>query len=369
MNMETEHIISRLITELGYTIDEAELTVKKLQSSTTEVQTAFNQWWEGKDPDLNLEVQGYTLKVLREDYGFNPVAALLIMDWLTRKPDEAARVLSEGYDVVYTSHQEEKHSENTKNVSHISTSPKRHGLLIGIDAASTMLPALRYAEADAQALANIFQQNGNFESVVLTGQAATAENISEAVAQFTRDRNENDTLMFYFAGHGVVTTSKDIRLLSYDPDERHNRGIDPEMLRSQIYESNAGQSLVILDCCYLGVVANLDQPRKTSHTDLKAFLQQLTESFEISRQEEGIFTRSLRVALIGATEQNTKKSMSDLILEILQGETESNPDKQEHQRTISLQEVYQYVADKMPNDMKPKLSGNVDKPLLLLTTS
>ena len=102
--MEREDIVSRLITELGYTTKEAELSARDLQSSAAPVQVAFNKWWEGRGLDPHLEVQGYTLEKLTNDYGFNPIAALLTMDRLIREPDEAIEALNEGYDVVHTSH-------------------------------------------------------------------------------------------------------------------------------------------------------------------------------------------------------------------------------------------------------------------------
>ena len=95
-----DEIIPRLIADFGYTEKNVERVAHNLQNCTPVVQEAFKKWWRGEGLDTHLEVKGYTLKRLTEEYGFGPIAAFLDMDWLIREPEKASQVLSEGYDVI-----------------------------------------------------------------------------------------------------------------------------------------------------------------------------------------------------------------------------------------------------------------------------
>lgn len=100
MNIQPHEIVPRLVAEFGYTEKNAQSVALELQACTLLVQEAFEKWWHGEGLDPHLEVKGYTLKRLTEEYGFGPIAAFLDMDWLIREPEEASQALSEGYDVV-----------------------------------------------------------------------------------------------------------------------------------------------------------------------------------------------------------------------------------------------------------------------------
>ncbi len=100
MNIQPDEIIPRLVAEFGYSEKNATRVALNLQACTPVVQEAFEKWWRGEGLDPRLEVKGYTLKRLVEEYGFGPIAAFLDMDWLIREPEKAAQALSEGYDVI-----------------------------------------------------------------------------------------------------------------------------------------------------------------------------------------------------------------------------------------------------------------------------
>jgi hypothetical protein len=100
MNIQPDEIIPRLVAEFGYKEKSAARVALNLQECTPVVQEAFEKWWRGEGLDPRLEVKGYTLKRLIEEYGFGPIAAFLDMDWLIREPEKASQALSEGYDVI-----------------------------------------------------------------------------------------------------------------------------------------------------------------------------------------------------------------------------------------------------------------------------
>ncbi len=98
MNIPSDAIVVRIMTEFGYTEKRAEEVVQKLQKSNPAVQEAFEKWWVGDGLDEHLLVEGYTLQKLVEEYNFNPMNASLTMDFLIREPGRAKRALSRGYD-------------------------------------------------------------------------------------------------------------------------------------------------------------------------------------------------------------------------------------------------------------------------------
>jgi hypothetical protein len=100
MNIQLEEIISRLVAEFGYSEKNAQRVALDLQACTPVIQEAFEKWWHGEGLDPHLEVKGFTLKRLTEEYRFGPIAAFLDMDWLIREPEKAAQALSEGYDAI-----------------------------------------------------------------------------------------------------------------------------------------------------------------------------------------------------------------------------------------------------------------------------
>jgi hypothetical protein len=100
MNIQAHEIVPRLIAEFGYTEKNAARVAHNLQACTPVIQEAFDKWWHGEGLDTHLEVKGYTLKRLIEEYGFGPIVAFLDMDWLIREPEQASQALSEGYDSI-----------------------------------------------------------------------------------------------------------------------------------------------------------------------------------------------------------------------------------------------------------------------------
>ncbi len=99
MNIQLHEIIQRLVAEFGYTDKNAEKVAQNLLACTPVIQEAFEKWWRGGELDP-LEVKGYTLKRLIQEYNFGPIAAFLDMDWLIREPEKASQALSEGYDTI-----------------------------------------------------------------------------------------------------------------------------------------------------------------------------------------------------------------------------------------------------------------------------
>jgi hypothetical protein len=100
MEILLQDVIQKLINDFGYKEQNAAKAATSLLNSAPSIQKAFEQWWYDGTLDAQLEVQGYTIKRLMDDYAFTPVNALLTLDWLLREPVMALAALDEGYDDI-----------------------------------------------------------------------------------------------------------------------------------------------------------------------------------------------------------------------------------------------------------------------------
>lgn len=100
MHIAIEDVIRRMVADYGYPEWQAPETARRLCQCSAPVQEAFERWWEDGWLDPALEVQGYTLHRLIDDYEFKPFAAFLMMDWLLRDPQTALPLLTKGYDSI-----------------------------------------------------------------------------------------------------------------------------------------------------------------------------------------------------------------------------------------------------------------------------
>jgi uncharacterized caspase-like protein len=85
---------------------------------------------------------------------------------------------------------------------------------------------------------------------------AKGEKVKDAIYDFFDDRRNNldDTLVFYYSGHGVPDVDGEMYLASSDtePDKPYRRGFSFEELRKRMENTIATRVFVILDCCYSG---------------------------------------------------------------------------------------------------------------------
>ena len=84
----------------------------------------------------------------------------------------------------------------------------------------------------------------------------TYESMREAIIDFFTDVNNKaeDTLLFYYSGHGIPDIDGDIYLASseIDPDAPYRRGFSFNELTKMIQRSVSIRIVTVLDCCYSG---------------------------------------------------------------------------------------------------------------------
>jgi len=124
---------------------------------------------------------------------------------------------------------------------------------------------LRFAEADAEELFSLLTDPviGMFraeDATLLTGTDATTSAVKSALRRAAFDAQAADVLLFFFAGHGILTawnqrnepylgtSDIDLARLESDPDA----GIRMSFLRRDVFELSPARSLLVLDCCHAG---------------------------------------------------------------------------------------------------------------------
>ena len=132
----------------------------------------------------------------------------------------------------------------------------RKALIIGISD-YTSLQKLDFCKNDGREVYEVLTSLGYEISHTnkLVGEAK-GEKVKDAIYDFFDDKRNNldDTLVFYYSGHGVPGDDGDMYLASSDtdPDRPYRRGFSFEELRKRMEKTIATRVVVILDCCYSG---------------------------------------------------------------------------------------------------------------------
>ena len=132
---------------------------------------------------------------------------------------------------------------------------KRHALIIGnTDYAKAM--RLPNASADARAMADLLAANG---FVVQIHTNLTRRDFARRLTEFARKISIDDTVLFYFAGHGMQMKGENF-LLGLDAELESEFDVDAETISLasiiDTLESRAAVALVFIDACRNNPLAN-----------------------------------------------------------------------------------------------------------------
>jgi uncharacterized caspase-like protein len=133
---------------------------------------------------------------------------------------------------------------------------KKYALLIGINEYqnSNTISSLKYAEQDAKELQEVLENNFKFEIACLRGPDATRKKIFQILTTGCMPSGskikEDDTFIFFFAGHGQWITGMGYVLHPYDgtPDAIYD-SVAIRDLKSLLSKIPCYQSACILDTC------------------------------------------------------------------------------------------------------------------------
>lgn len=140
---------------------------------------------------------------------------------------------------------------------------KRRALIVGVDEyQDRRIPQLRYATVDAMAFVGWLRSPASAASidtmVILLNREATRERVMDTYRELVGMTQENDELIFYFAGHGGVRevhNSMEGYLFPHDADSTNiaRRGISLDDINKEVsYLPGQSPVLLILDACRSG---------------------------------------------------------------------------------------------------------------------
>jgi len=134
---------------------------------------------------------------------------------------------------------------------------------VGVSAYEDTNQSLRFAAKDAVDLANYFRDhettggNSEFDKVVvldpLTDAAATSGNIRSLSAKLSA-AGVNDTVVLFFAGHGLVDSKLDFYFAPWDMNfaQPAEHGISIEEMEKILGASHSRRRLLLVDACHSG---------------------------------------------------------------------------------------------------------------------
>ncbi len=147
---------------------------------------------------------------------------------------------------MHNGHQPEKDGSGSKKA-----------LVISVSDYSNNLQPLDFCKNDGDEIYKVLKSIGYEipDSHKLVGQVKY-ETMKDVIYDFFTDANTKaeDTLIFYYSGHGVPDVNGDVFLASSElnPDAPFRKGFSFYELTNTIERSNSTRIVTILDCCYSG---------------------------------------------------------------------------------------------------------------------
>lgn len=233
---------------------------------------------------------------------------------------------------------------------------RNHALLIGISryahANDRVLPNLDSAANDARAMHDYLINDLGWQRQnvkLLTDEDATLMNVKVALGDWLALVDEDDTLVFFWAGHGYGSElSNENRLFFAVHDTRPNQpssGLEMGYVRDAIKNRNPRHVIAFLDTCHSGGFINTRSTRTRAigpmvssslRQDIPpgwiyfAGAQTDKVAYEVATLRNGLFTHYLLQGLRGAADGIGRQSLRDA--------------------TITMAELSDYLQEVAPND-------------------
>lgn len=117
---------------------------------------------------------------------------------------------------------------------------------------------LGYAEKDARDIADYFLKEGEYANVyvkTLINEEVRKDSVI-ALKSFLKTATENDVVILFAAGHGVLDDQLDYYFSSYDIDFNHpeEKGIPYEVFENLMADTKSRKKVMFLDACHSGEI-------------------------------------------------------------------------------------------------------------------
>lgn len=199
---------------------------------------------------------------------------------------------------------------------------KKIAIIIGIDNyKSEKISSLDLAVSDAESVKNLMNDYYKFDEIyTLYNNKATFTGISREVYSQLKKAGPQDLIVLYFAGHGITIEDQiggeSGYLLPYDSDlDTDLNSLSMTNLNQKAIQSKAKDVIFIIDACYsgLGLVSvpplsqypaeNIDY-EKLKNENNKISRNIITAGGKKQEAVDGLFTRYLKMGLMGAADYN-----------------------------------------------------------------
>jgi len=230
--------------------------------------------------------------------------------------------------------------------------PQRWAVIVGVsEYANKGIPALKYADRDAEALAAFLQtpEGGGFDTDhmrVLVNKDATLSNLRDAMIDFLQQAIDKDLVVIYFAGHGAPdpTRPQNLYLLTYDADpSRLGTTAFPMWdIQTVVSRQIAAKKVVVLsDACHSGGISADVATRGLDVTQSNPINQYLAE---LARTKDGmvVFTASAAGEVSQEFPELGHGVFTYYLLEGLKGAADANNDL-----LVTVNEVMGYVEEQV----------------------
>ena len=147
--------------------------------------------------------------------------------------------------------------EGVTTMPEFTTDEKYFALIIGNNNYQN-LEKLDAAENDARGMAEVLDKSYGFDTTLLLN--ANYDETANAIIKFTKNRNETDNLLIYYAGHGELEKEEDRGYwLPIDAGlEQDAKWLGNDNIKNWIRRSKAQHILLIVDSCFAGSVLRGD---------------------------------------------------------------------------------------------------------------
>ncbi|MGD1046165.1 MAG: caspase family protein [Bacteroidota bacterium] len=230
--------------------------------------------------------------------------------------------------------------------------PQSWAVVVGVsEYKSAGIPSLKYADKDAEALANFLRrpEGGGYDSDhmrVLLNKDATLANVREGLINFLNQAIDMDLVVIYFAGHGAPEPARpqNMYLLTYDSDPASLGTSAFPMWDIQTVLAryiSAKRVVVFTDACHSGGISVNFATRGLGSAEPNLVNQYLAD---LSKTKEGIvvFTASAAGEVSQEFPEFSHGVFTYYLLEGLEGKADYNNDY-----TVTINELMQYVEEQV----------------------
>jgi WD40 repeat protein/energy-coupling factor transporter ATP-binding protein EcfA2 len=233
----------------------------------------------------------------------------------------------------------------------------RYALVIGISQYRSPLKNLEKTTADAEAVAQILEQCGDFQKVTrlparfnpdkntyeMVSRNVTGAELGQALKSFFLERADKSEALIYFTGHGITVSdhlgqqkgylaTSDCIIEAQDNEiVEQQHGIALDSLNDLIRSSNLSSLVLLLDCCHGGyfLERNLVEQTLTTFSSQKDYYlitacRGFEQAWAIKTEQHDVFTGALLKGLAAENAGRDGRISGDRLFDYINAELQGS---------------------------------------------